>query len=148
MRHPRFRNIVGALGITALMTAPVSSIAQEPEITSPENWHAYSLSAEQTTGNIILAPGTMELGTSGVLKITGVEGYTPNLFSFSGASSLKLSEGKVFCEEGVDSGYMIIDKSQPNFLVIDVFGGDKPPEPGKSIDQQAGFCGSFTYNKS
>ncbi|AEV35089.1 hypothetical protein PSE_0577 [Pseudovibrio sp. FO-BEG1] len=150
MRHPRFLNIAGALGIAALLMTPVGSLAQdeEPEIAGPEDWHAYSYSAEQITGDIILAPGTIEMGNAGVLTITGVEGYTPNLFSFSGATSLNLPEGKYFCEKGVDKGFMVIDRSQPDFLVIDVFGGDVPPVAGKGVDQQAGFCGSFTYNKS
>jgi len=147
-RHPRFQKIIGQLGIAALLMLPVGTLAQEPDIAGPEDWHAYSYSAEQITGNIILAPGTVEMGDAGVLTIAGVEGYTPNLFTFSGASSLDLPEGKHFCEDGVDSGFMIIDRSQQDFLVIDVFGGDEPPVAGRSVDQQPGFCGSFTYNKS
>ena len=148
MRPTRFPLIVNVFCLSALVFAPTLAFSEEPEIAGPEDWRAYSYAAEQITGDIILAPGTIEMGKAGLLKIEGVEGYTPNLFSFSGASSLNLPEGKTFCEEGIDKGYMIIDRAQPDFLVIDVFGGDKPPEAGKSVDKQAGFCGSFTYNKS
>ncbi len=149
MRYPKLRSIAGAVGVVALMMIPVNSLAQKgPGIAGPQDWHAYSFSAETITGDIILAPGTIEMGKSGILKITGLEGYTPNLFSFTGAASLDLPKDKFFCEKGMDKGFMIIDRSQPNFLVLDVFGGDVPPEAGKSVDQQAGFCGSFTYNKS
>ncbi|SDR24144.1 hypothetical protein [Pseudovibrio sp. Tun.PSC04-5.I4] len=134
--------------IFALAMAPSSALSETPEIAGPQDWHAYSYSAEQITGNIILAPGTIEMGDAGILQIEGVEGYTPNLFSFSGAKSLNLAQGKYFCGEGVNTGFLIIDHSQPDFLAIDVFGGDKPPVAGKSVDLQAGFCGSFTYNKS
>ncbi len=148
MRYPKRFCIALCFSALASVSLPFNALAEEPEIAGPEDWHAYSNSAQQVTGDIILAPGTIEMGKSGILTIAGVEGYTPNLFSFSGAAKLNLPENKYFCEEGVDKGFMIIDRSQPDFLVIDVFGGDVPPEADKSVDQQAGFCGSYTYNKS
>lgn len=135
-------------GVASLWLVATSALAEDAAEAAAEKWHAYSYSAEMITGDVIITPDRLEMLKAGILNLKAIEGYTPNLFQYEVKDKLTLPEGTNFCSDGSPGGYLILNRSQQNFLVIDVFKAGEPPEADKTVDLQPSFCGSYTYNKS
>lgn len=135
------------MGALLLSVPSVSASSADVANETGERWEAFSTTAQSITGDIIVTPRSITMGSGSVLQIEPVQGDVPNLYSFTGAEQLRLIRENTLCGPDTTSGYLVLVSPGDNMLEIDVFDGDPPPGSVDNMQSAPNFCASYIYDR-
>ncbi len=134
-----------------LLISTPSVWAQSADAANADNtgdrWEAFSTTAQSITGDIILEPNSITMGSGSVLQIEPVPGDVPKLYRFTGAEHLRLIRDNSLCGPDTTDGYLVLASPGDNMLEIDVFDGDPPPGSVENMQSLPNFCASYIYDR-